>query len=531
MQPLWQKVNAIMMTKKGVFSVCLMLPVLCIIYNVWNFFFISLNNIIISRAFYQCFFTLNEAVNRVMWYAVPEHVKALSYAIVNDIVPAAAMGAGAFFTLGLQEAGVAANDGALTGFMVLGSVVWIIAMHFKCKKGYQIHLAASISKRSLGSGEFVLDANNQFIVDYVTDFLMLGDTPQRIFILNLLKGVPLEPFAEPLRQLFHLRSELAITVAVVEVSKTDYDVISDLELQMLISDRASEDHRVVGAAVLACGARRMREAKDRCEVLLESKHHGIRLNAAVALLNMRVEEDVTAKIKAKLTHELSVDRPSEMRRVTLQALSNALYERPRVETENFNVASGKGGSGSDGSNEPRQRSRAIKRLGLDYILPMVAQSLTDIGTSQEAADVLNKFDSTEVQFLFQKILQADEDGLFFVKPVFEYLAENSARTSSNVIITTLLDLPVLKQPDMLGKPVAALFFRTIIAVAKNAPCSVMQEAEIKEMLEEEIKRTYRKISVLFWMQQVRAVLSMLSIGRAPSHPPAHNHQNPREASS
>ena len=194
LQPLFQRLNHIIMTKKGVFAVCLMLPVLCIIYNLWNYYYIDLSNLVISRAFYTCFFTLNFAVNRVMWYAVPEHVKGLSYAIVNDVLPAAAMGFGAFFTLGLQQAGVAANDGKLTMFMVLGSMVWIGSMHFRCRKGYQIHLADSISKRSLGNGDFNLDVNNQFIVDYVTDFLMLGDTHQRLFILNLLKGVSVSLF-------------------------------------------------------------------------------------------------------------------------------------------------------------------------------------------------------------------------------------------------------------------------------------------------------------------------------------------------
>lgn len=65
--------------------------------------------------------------------------------------------------------------------------------------------------------------------------------------------------------------------------------------------------------------------------------------------------------------------------------------------------------------------RAIKRLGLDYILPMVAQSLIEVNTAREASEVLERFDSKEVQHLFQKILAKDTDGVFFAKPVFEFL--------------------------------------------------------------------------------------------------------------
>ena len=83
--------------------------------------------------------------------------------------------------------------------------------------------------------------------------------------------------------------------------------------------------------------------------------------------------------------------------------------------------------------------RSLQRLGLDYVLPLVVSSLTDLTTSHEAADVLNKFDSNEVQFLFQRILQEDADGVFFVKPVFEYLASETQHswTSFNTTLAGL----------------------------------------------------------------------------------------------
>ena len=41
---------------------------------------------------------------------------------------------------------------------------------------------------------------------------------------------------------------------------------------------------------------------------------------------------------------------------------------------------------------------------LEYILPLVAQSLTVLGTADAAAEVLNMFDSKEVQHMFGKLL-------------------------------------------------------------------------------------------------------------------------------
>ena len=66
---------------------------------------------------------------------------------------------------------------------------------------------------------------------------------------------------------------------------------------------------------------------------------------------------------------------------------------------------------------------------------------------------------------FRSKISSDADGVFFVKPVFEFLASNSAKTYSNSIVTTLLELDLLKNPDMLGSPIALMVFRTIIAGA------------------------------------------------------------------
>jgi hypothetical protein len=89
---------------------------------------------------YICFFTLNFAVNRVIWYAVPENVKGMACLVINDMLPCVAQGLGAFDALGLQRAGVAADSPLLTLSMIGGSFVWMAALHFKAKKGYQVHV-------------------------------------------------------------------------------------------------------------------------------------------------------------------------------------------------------------------------------------------------------------------------------------------------------------------------------------------------------------------------------------------------------
>ena len=154
------------------------------------------------------------------------------------------------------------------------------------------------------------------------------------------------------------------------------------------------------------------------------------------------------------------------------------------------------------SKVPRARSKQIKELQVDFILPLVALNLADVTTSHEASRVLHKFYSEEVTNLFAKILAKDSRGAFFTQPVFEFLSDTCSRVNSNAIITALLDIPYLKQPDQLGSPVAALAFRTIVAIAKNVGLSPKQDVLVNAMVEEELHRAYRKVVVVDFLNAV-----------------------------
>ena len=174
------------------------------------------------------------------------------------------------------------------------------------------------------------------------------------------------------------------------------------------------------------------------------------------------------------------------------------------------------------SKVPRARSKQIKELQVDFILPLVALNLADVTTSHEASRVLHKFYSEEVTNLFAKILAKDSHGAFFTQPVFEFLSDTCSRVNSNAIITTLLDIPYLKQPDQLGSPVAALAFRTIVAIAKNVGLSPKQDVLVNAMVEEELHRAYRKVVVVDFLNAVydivmpsRFVVLSLSLTRDP----------------
>ena len=151
---------------------------------------------------------------------------------------------------------------------------------------------------------------------------------------------------------------------------------------------------------------------------------------------------------------------------------------------------------------PRQRSKLIRLLRVDYVLPMCAQNLIDTATSEDATKVLEKFDSREVQHLFKNIFAKDTDGNYFVPTVFSFLADTCGRVDDNDIVNTLLAIPLLTRPDQMGSAVPAMVFQTIVAVARNSSLNAKQEHLITRMIRADLNRAYRKISLIFWLSSV-----------------------------
>jgi hypothetical protein len=204
-----------------------------------------------------------------------------------------------------------------------------------------------------------------------------------------------------------------------------------------------------------------------------------------------------------MAKELSLENSTEARETCLQQLSVTLYQKVVVPPPQDHGAT----ATFDFTRLPRPRSRQIKRLGVDYILPMVAQSLTVVGTAETAAEVLDMFDSKEVQHLFSKLLQSEEGleedvRVYYKQSVFDYLAANSKRTYDNKICDTLLNLDLMQNADMIGSKMASMVFRAVIAIAQNAPLKRAQTKVVKQMIEKELERAYRKLSVLFWLSTV-----------------------------
>eukprot|EP01046_Picozoa_sp_COSAG06_P035718 COSAG06_NODE_3867_length_4816_cov_89.476574_2_plen_1146_part_01 len=505
---LLQGVTGFISAKYGTFVTCLNLPIavacMAITFNRSAEAEAGINQLSVARAVVMAFTQLSFGFTRMLWYAIPDSVRGAAYAIIGDFLPAAAKGSAAFLTIMLIELGISANDPKLLAGSLVTCFLWSCTTLFKVRKGYVTHLMGSISRREMDAGSVYLDATNEKVVAYVREFISLGDQNQQLFILNLLRSASLDNFVAALRGMYQKSDTApAIVAKVIETCRADNRIIRDSELMEIITSEPKHAPEVVAAAMLACGERKLRRAKPTAEQLLyHDSSVEIRLSSALALMHMKPEKKVRNQVKDIISESLAVQGSVADRLSSLRTIELSLREKPKTTASAGSVFAGSKVRTVDLSKLPRPRSGVIKELKLDFILPLCALNLADVTTAHEATIVLHKFDSEEVTRLFVKILAKDQHGAFFTQPVFEFLADTCARVNSNAIITTMLEIPHLKQPDQLGSSVAGLAFRTIVAIAKNVGLAPKQMVTVTAMAEEELHRAYRKVTIVYWLNGV-----------------------------
>eukprot|EP01043_Picozoa_sp_COSAG02_P096871 COSAG02_NODE_33122_length_505_cov_0.682266_1_plen_147_part_01 len=110
---LLQSVTSWLMAKYGTFICCLNLPIASAMMAVA--FFQSenaeagKNQLSVARAVYLAFVQLNFGFTRTIWYAVPDNIRTVAYAVIADFWPAAVKGGAAVLTLILIQMGIPAQ--------------------------------------------------------------------------------------------------------------------------------------------------------------------------------------------------------------------------------------------------------------------------------------------------------------------------------------------------------------------------------------------------------------------------------------
>jgi ATP/ADP translocase len=177
-------------------------------------------------------FTLHNAGLELLWLPVSREQRRDAKPVITGTMKSAAeglSGVGMFmlvkFMAVAQLSYVAA---AFTG-------LWILTLA-RLRKLYVQELQSAIEKRQIPPEDLEVSANDAVTVAVIDRALASGDAIQQLFALDLIKGIPLEPWAGTLRRLLSEGSP-EVRAQILDVAAEDPSIVTKEYLEAAIGDK------------------------------------------------------------------------------------------------------------------------------------------------------------------------------------------------------------------------------------------------------------------------------------------------------
>ena len=189
-------------------------------------------------------FTLHNGGLELLWLPVSREQRRDAKPVITGTLKSAAEGlSGIGMFLLVKFMAVAQLSYVAAGFTGL----WILTLA-RLRKLYVQELQSALEKRQVPPEDLEISAKDAVTVAVIDRALASGDAIQQLFALNLIKGIPLEPWAGTLRRLL---SEGApeVRAQILEVAAEDSSIVTEQYLETTIDEKganAVQAIRIVG---------------------------------------------------------------------------------------------------------------------------------------------------------------------------------------------------------------------------------------------------------------------------------------------
>lgn len=231
-------------------------------------------------------YTIHETSNELVWVPVPAEQRVAAKPFISATLIAVTQG-----VTGLIVAGMNFFFGveALSALILLIVAIWIPAA-IALRRGYVRKLMSSIRDRNFEFDELSVDSPDAAVVQTVERSLRSGNEVEQAFVLDIIDGTNLTPWAVSLRDLFHtgpqpIRERILSMVAFYPA------IVSDEELRELIQTQTD----LTDEAIIIAGLRGLNDVMPVLYDRLATGRPEAQAAAAGALL--RFSNDSTARDK------------------------------------------------------------------------------------------------------------------------------------------------------------------------------------------------------------------------------------------
>lgn len=149
--------------------------------------------------------TITETAMELLWVPIPAALRLRSKPFISGTLVSLFQGISGALIFGVRSAGF---EVVILSFVLLGFIAVWTPILIRLRKGYIDSLTESLLRRDLGLGELSIDVTDQAIVVAIDDKLMHGNEAEQAFLLTMLEGSRLDPWAEALRYQFENGSYL-----------------------------------------------------------------------------------------------------------------------------------------------------------------------------------------------------------------------------------------------------------------------------------------------------------------------------------
>ncbi|MEE8437196.1 MAG: cyclic nucleotide-binding domain-containing protein [Candidatus Neomarinimicrobiota bacterium] len=442
-------VTGAVLSRFGVLIGLLILPVMLIFGSVTILITPLLFSVVLAKFSDQTFkFTINSSTLELLWLPVPLEKRKKIKPIISGTLKGFAEGFAGLITFIIVKFIALQYLSILT----LGAIgIWLM-MTFRLKKGYVTALMSAIENRELNFEELSVDVQDAAMVSTIQSTLDSEDEIKQLFALDLINGLPLNPWKSSLTRLFKTGS-LNVRKQILALAWDDTNILSDQS----ILDAISEDNGVSNAAIQIAGQRKIKSIVPTLENFLSHADLERRAASAAAILNLQGD----SKNNAQNILTAMLDSVNEKDQVI--ALKNLSHNRDFLSLEKL-------------IDFLKTKSSLISNAALsiakaredESCLPAVITNLDSHQTAPSARGVLKIFPNSLVIENLQKSFEQ----------------EDLPRKLKLGLIRTLKDYPdiislklLLNQLDRNDFPLYSECIESILALAKEneLPPEILEE--------------------------------------------------------
>ena len=274
-------VTGFILTRFGILAGLIFLPVTLVFGAAGFLVFGSITAVFILKFSDQVFkFSMNNAVREILWLPLTAIKKNRSKPIIDGTIKSIVEGlAGLTIFLLVTFNLLPESKIYLLSLLALVLAIYWFWNSFRTKEGYLSEIISSIENRQLNLDEVQFDLNDSSTVSALRSALQEKDDYKKLFAIDLLWTLPLEPWKETLQDQFSIGSS-EIKRGILELCWLKNDILTD---QMILNQIQLNDD--ISPYAISCASdRNISTLIALIQSYLNDKNTALRSSALVAIL-------------------------------------------------------------------------------------------------------------------------------------------------------------------------------------------------------------------------------------------------------